>query len=263
MFNPLDFLRGGAAGLEPWARQFGLSQEEMMRAVAALTPAFLMGLQRQATNPATLATLWKSWAAPQPQTFDDPVQALAQAQQQGAQALAQIFGGPDLSRRIADAAAAWSGVSAQALQQIMPVIAAAMMKGAAEQASGFFPGAAQGQAPGSRPEGPYAAWAEMMQRMIAPGTPGAADRKSPQQEPSMAAAAEAWAEMLRAMTGQAPEAAGKSAPPPAEPEKKAAAAGWEQALATGRQAQEQYVEQYLATLQNIFDQVWGASPGRR
>jgi hypothetical protein len=70
--------------------------------------------------------------------------------------------------------------------------------------------------------------------------------------------------MLRTMSGQAgrepePEPPPEAKPKAPQPSSGAMQAAWSQALESGREAQ----AQYLASLQNIFDQFWGAGPGRR
>ena len=45
------------------ARQFGLSQAEAQRAFAALMPAFALGMQRNAADPAGFANLMRMMSA--------------------------------------------------------------------------------------------------------------------------------------------------------------------------------------------------------
>ncbi|QLP96405.1 MAG: DUF937 domain-containing protein [Rhodoblastus sp.] len=64
MFNLDDILRqaqgGGAA--QTLARQFGISPDQAQAAMEALTPAFQMGLQRQAQqDPRRWATCFRRW----------------------------------------------------------------------------------------------------------------------------------------------------------------------------------------------------------
>ena len=124
MFTIFDLMRPGA-GMDAMARQFGLTQDQAQRATEALLPAFMLGLQRSAGNPNAFANLMGA-AAP----------STSQPQAAGSQALGQLFGPPDLTRQIAEQAAHWSGVSAQVMQQMMPIVAGA---GAGSGATGAWP----------------------------------------------------------------------------------------------------------------------------
>jgi hypothetical protein len=244
VFTIFDLMRPGA-GMDAMARQFGLTQDQAQRATEALLPAFMLGLQRSAGNPNAFADLMGAMTP-----------GASQPQAAGSQALGQLFGPPELTRQIAEQAAHWSGVSAQVMQQMMPIVAGAVIGGLSK-----FSEVMRDQA-ASPPSTPYAAWADMMRTML--GGSGAA-APTPQAEPAAPpggpSPVDAWADMIRTMTGQAPvapEPAPAAAPPQPKPEGETLQAAWSDALNTGRKAQ----EQYLATLQNIFDQFWGAPPGR-
>ena len=257
MFTIFDLMRPGA-GMDAMARQFGLTQDQAQRATEALLPAFMLGLQRSAGIPNAFANLMGSMTP-----------GTSQPQAAGSQALGQLFGPPELTRQIAEQAAHWSGVSAQVMQQMMPIVAGAVIGGLSKFSEVMRDQAASPPAPaGNAAATPYAAWAEMMRTML--GGSGAA-APTPQAEPAAppggSSPVDAWADMIRTMTGQAPvapEPAPAPAPAPAptpappKPEGETLQAAWSDALDTGRKAQ----EQYLATLQNIFDQFWGAPPGR-
>ena len=146
---------------------------------------------------------------------------------------------------------------------MMPIVAGAVIGGLSKFSEVMRDQAASPPAPaGNAAATPYAAWADMMRTML--GGSGAA-APTPQAEPAAppggSSPVDAWADMIRTMTGQAPvapEPAPAPAPPQPKPEGETLQAAWSDALDTGRKAQ----EQYLATLQNIFDQFWGAPPGR-
>jgi hypothetical protein len=234
LFNIFELMRTDPAiGMDAVARQFGLSQAEAQRAFAALMPAFALGMQRSAADPAAFANLMRMMTPPfaGPQTQTAP-------QAHGTEALGQLFGSAELTGRIAEQAAHWSGVSAQVLQQMMPIFAAALV-GSLSKFSDIMRTQAAGRQPSANPPArdPYAAWAEMMRSFATPPAPAA----SP------------------------PSGGGSSQPPAEKPDDaEASPAGgagdaWAQTMASGREAQ----AQYLASLQNIFDQFWGAGPSRR
>lgn len=278
MFNIFDMMRGapGGAGLDAIARQFGLPHEQAQRAFAALMPAFALGLQRNAADPAGFANLMKLMAPAQGAGMWDAFSP--QAKDQGAKALGQVFGPPELTRQVAEQAAHWSGVSAQVVQQMMPLVAAALVGSLSQFSDAMRAQAAQAGAPAAsaRPNDAagqaYAAWAAMMRSIMGAGSPQPAP-EPPKPQPEPGAGLNPWADMVRAMTGQAavpaeppkppkpPEA--RSAPPERDPAPAAAGedlgAAWSDAVQRGREAQ----EQYLATLQGIFDKFVGAAPDRR
>jgi hypothetical protein len=257
VLNIFDLMGTGqsGAGMDAVARQFGLSQEQAQRAFAALMPAFMLGLQRNAVTPNAFANLM-SMMGPGPFTG-------SQAQSQGNEALGRLFGPPELTRQIAEQAAHWSGVSAQVLQQMMPILAAAVVGSLSNFSEAMRAHAAAGAAtPDSgAAAAPYAAWAEMMRSFFNAASP--APQPSPA-KPDAGEAANPWADMLRMMGGQ-PSGPTEPEPPPEpkpealQPSSEAMQAAWSQALESGREAQ----AHYLASLQNIFDQFWGAGPGRR
>ena len=122
MFTIFDLMRPGA-GMDAMARQFGLTQDQAQRATEALLPAFMLGLQRSAGNPNAFANLMGAM------TPGAAAPSTSQPQAAGSQALGQLFGPPELTRQIAEQAAHWSGVSAQVMQQMMPIVAGAVIGG--------------------------------------------------------------------------------------------------------------------------------------
>ena len=219
MFTIFDLMRPGA-GMDAMARQFGLTQDQAQRATEALLPAFMLGLQRSAGNPNAFANLMGA-AAP----------STSQPQAAGSQALGQLFGPPELTRQIAEQAAHWSGVSAQVMQQMMPIVAGAVIGGLSKFSEVMRDQAASPQAAaGNAAATPYAAWADMMRTMLG-GSSAAAP--TPQAEPAAppggSSPVDAWADMIRTMTGQAPvapePAPTPAPPPPAEARRREAAGG--------------------------------------
>jgi hypothetical protein len=256
LFNIFDLMRAapGGVGMDAVARQFGLSQEQAQRTFAALMPAFALGLERNAADPSAFANLMRLMSGP------FAAQAPAQPQAQGGEALGQLFGSPELTRRIAEQAAHWSGVSAQVVQQMMPIFAAALV-GSLAKFSEIMRTQAAGEsaAAAARPASdPYSAWTDVMRAFMS-GAAGAAT-------PLSTSPNAPWADLLRMMAPDASEPAAPRPPPEAQPAKdsgppraESMEAAWSQAMASGREAQ----AQYLASLQNIFDQFWGAGPDRR
>jgi hypothetical protein len=245
----------GGSGLDAMARQFGLTQDQAQRAFAALMPAFALGLQRNAATPDALGDLMRMMGAgqpaPQPQgglsggvRADPPP-----PQPQGDEALGRLFGPPELTRQIAEQAAHWSGVSATVLQQMMPIFAAALVASLSKFSEVMRAQAGGAPTPGPTPAQPHAAWAEMMS-----GFMGAGGSAPPTTQPGGASAPR-----QDAAPKPEPQAEPRPAEPPSSSSNDELQAAWSGAVESGREAQ----AQYIATLQNIFDQFWGARPDRR
>jgi hypothetical protein len=268
VFNLFDILRTaqGGAAFDNMARQFGLSAEQAQRAAEALLPAFALGLQRNAANPANLGALMGMLASDRYGGFFDKAGTAfsAQAREEGNEIIDNLFGSKDVSRQIAEQAALWSGVGARALQEMMPIMAAILVGGMAKAAS------AQGFA------AMFGPFADLFRNAPTP------DRTAAAQNPM-----EAWQAMMRsAMAGQGEQAtapagteggvdpwqammaammrgeAQKPAEPPPEPEPPPPPdpnQAWERLFQAGQDVQ----EQQLNALRNILDQTWGAGTDRR
>ena len=121
----------GGQGVNNLASQFGLSPEQAQAAIQAMIPAFSTGLQRTAQDPTGLGGILSQLASGAHQgSFTDPSQASA-ASGVGGEALSQIFGSPEIAAQISQHAAKMSGVSAQTIQQMMPIVASMLMGGLA------------------------------------------------------------------------------------------------------------------------------------
>ena len=163
------------------ARRFDLTEAEARAAVETLLPVFSAALKRSTNEPAGLAEFLRTLTTgPFAGYFDDPRAAQsAAAQSRGNDVLGRLFGSPEVSRAVAAQAAAISGIHAEILKQMMPVVAATLMGGLARQIQtpmlqGLFeqmwrnmglPGAG---AAGPGREAPVAAnaWGRMVQGMI-------------------------------------------------------------------------------------------------
>lgn len=140
------------------ARAYGISPAEAQRAVQAALPAFAVGLQRSAATPQGFAELLGAMSRnPYAQAFENPSAGLGgEVRAQGNDALAAMFGSPDVSRAVAAQASAASGLSQELLKQMLPAIASlvlgGLMKGGAggglgDLLGGVLGGGASGQQP--------------------------------------------------------------------------------------------------------------------
>jgi len=297
MFNLLDLMRAaqGGAAMENMSRQFGLSVDQTRRSMEALMPAFALGFQRSATDPTGFANLLRMMGSGQyAGFFEQPAMAFSpRARSEGNDILGTLFG-PEVSRQVAEQAAAWAGVAPEMMRQMMPSVATMLMGGLSKSAASegladmfeqFAHALRGGGTPAARPQSqrstagggngtaqdPFAAWANMLGSMWGGASPN--EPKAPEVEPPANDAAPnpfaPWTAMMSGMLGgeAAPE------PPEAESPRRSSSKGSREAtpeppnpfeffshmVETGIGAQQQYV----AALQNIFDSYWGAGAKRR
>ncbi|MBB3018925.1 hypothetical protein FHR70_001979 [Microvirga lupini] len=238
MFNWFDLMRQAqtSAALDALARQFGLSGDQPQRTMAAFMPAFAMGLQHAmaSSDPARVLqslmggayqNFWQ--AAGNPFT--------PQAQQEGRQLLDQIFGSDEVSRRVAHQAASYAGISADTMQQLLPVLAGILAGGTSHwmmahaQAFQNFAQSKDSQQASSAAANPWAdLWTNWMKAA------------SPEKKP-----ANPFEEMVAGFFQM---------PPPAEPPKPeppSSSPSLDEMMEKGREMQ----MQYLASLQSIFSDV--------
>lgn len=251
LFDIMQTAQSGAA-VANLSRQFGLSPTDTQRAVEALLPAFSMGLQRAAQNPAMLPPLLAMMGSGQYTPFFDNA-AGPRGAASGGDVLAQVFGSPEVTRQIAQQASSMTGIGVQVLQEMMPVIGATLIGGLFKYASleglgdwfGQWSSAfkqahasqAAAKAPSPMPSGPFGAWGSMLDTMVSGGGGASVAPSLP------------WA--------VAPPPA-PVAPPPDTGADDTPLGHLSRMFESGQEAQSQQV----AHLQRIFDTVWGAPTTR-
>ncbi len=124
--------------METMARQFGLAQEQVIKAMQALMPAFATGLQKNATNPYDLGAFLTALSGGQhAKYFEDLGQAFTpQGVADGNGILGHLFGSKEVSRAVAAQAAQMTGISQEIYKQMLPVIASTIMGGLFRQMTG-------------------------------------------------------------------------------------------------------------------------------
>lgn len=147
--------------VEAMAKQFGLAQEQMQQAMAALMPAFSTGLKRSVTNPYDLSSLMTAAASGNyAQYFEDLTKAFSpQGIADGNNVLALIFGSKDVSRAVAAQAEQMSGIGQEIFKQMMPVVANTMMGGFFKQMASQFQAAGEAFSQG-KPADFFGQWME-------------------------------------------------------------------------------------------------------
>ena len=245
MFNLFDVIRQaqGGHGLDQIARQFGLSPDQTRAAIEALLPAFGLGLQRQAQNPDVLTQLFGQMArgayAPFYDADGDGIPDNAAAQ--GNDVLGMLFGSKDLSRAVAQQAAATTGLGTEIMKQMLPVIAAMLMGGLGRGVS--------------QPGGQAGSLGDILGRMaggmFGGGQPGAA--------PPSGGTGNPFGDMMNAVLGGMMGGAKAPAPPPPQDPVQAGFETWNRMVETGSEAQ----AEHLRNLQKVFDAFTGAGGGGR
>jgi hypothetical protein len=241
MFNWFDLMQQtqAQAGFDALARQFQLSGEQQQKAMAALMPAFVMGLQHATTTNDPnrfLQTLMSSgyqsfWLAAG-RSFTP------QAQQAGRMLLDQLFGSDEASRRVAHQAADFTGIGVETMQQILPLYAGilagslAQWMSAQSQATQTF--TSQG-APETSSQDAANPWAEMWT--------GWMKALEPEKKPSANPFLDMMAGFLQMPTPEKPQE--QPSPP---------STSWGEMMEKGHEMQ----MQYLTSLQSILDDAWGA-----
>lgn len=142
------------------ARQFQLTNEQTVKAMEALMPAFSEGLKRNASDPFGVANFMNALASGNHAAYVDNMTRAFQPQglDDGNNILGHLFGSKEVSRAVAQHAAAMTGISEIVLKQMLPALATMIMGGLFKQSTGQFGGAAGGN--------PIA---EMMEQMMRQG----------------------------------------------------------------------------------------------
>lgn len=236
-----DMLLRAGGGPDAFARQFNLSQTQAQEALSALLPAFSEAFRRFTADPYGMGAFMSALASNQhAKYFEDAARAFTpQGIADGNTVLGQIFGSKELSRAIAEQAARASGLGAQVMSQMLPVIAAMLMGGFAKEA--------RSSSQGNNPFADF--YAQMMQQMggTAPaGNPWTDNPYAKAMEGMFRASADGnpWQKVFDQWHG--------GAKPKSEPEKpeNPYAKAVSQMFETGRKTQ----DEYLRGLQGVFDQ---------
>jgi hypothetical protein len=131
MNNLFDMIRNaqGGNGMGQLAEQFGLQQSQVQSALETLLPAFSMGLEKQAQNPASMFDMFGKAAQGGYANMFDQGASQQEATTAGNDILGSLFGSKDMSRAVAAQAEAASGISSTILKAMLPVIASMVMGG--------------------------------------------------------------------------------------------------------------------------------------
>ena len=146
MFDIFTQAQNGDA-MRVMARQFGLDEGQVEKAVEALMPAFSTGFKRKTSQPDGVSEFFETLTRAQGQTgfFDDLTKAFApEGTNAGNELLGQFFGSKDVSRAVAKQAEAATGIGQDILKRMLPVIATTLMGGMAKKTSESAMGTSSG-----------------------------------------------------------------------------------------------------------------------
>ena len=148
--NMMDMILQAAGGQAPQqiGQQFGLNQQQSQSAISALLPAISSALKQNTNNPQGLAGLLGALQnGSHDQYLDNPSQLnQPQATTEGNAILGHLFGSKDVSRAVAGHASEKSGIGADILKKMLPMVAMMAMGslGKQTQGAGMFSQAAGG-----------------------------------------------------------------------------------------------------------------------
>jgi hypothetical protein len=144
ILNDIINANGGAA-VQQIGSQFGLGEQQTASALSALVPALAAGLQKNAATEGGLGGLIGALTGGGHQRYIENPQSLGDptAVQAGNSILGHILGSKDVSRDVASRAAAQTGISADVMKQMLPLVAT-MVMGALARRSGGSPTALSG-----------------------------------------------------------------------------------------------------------------------
>lgn len=159
---------GQGQGVDQFARQFGISQDQAQQAMEALLPAFSQGLKRNAADPYGAGNFLGALASGQhAKYFEDAASAFsAQGMTEGNGILGHLFGSKDVSRAVASHAAQATGLGEDMIKQMLPVLASMIMGGLFKQSTGQMPGAQPRQAQTQAQAGGGGMLGDLMEQMM-------------------------------------------------------------------------------------------------
>lgn len=150
---------GGGQALEMLGGRFGLGPAQTRAALEALAPMVAGGLKQQAESRGGLEGLLGGVLNQGHAAYGDSVENLARpgTTEAGNAVLGAIFGSKDVSRAVADQAAAQTGIGADVLKKMLPVVAmmaaGTLAKGAAGNGLGGLLGSLAAGAGGAAGSG--------------------------------------------------------------------------------------------------------------
>jgi hypothetical protein len=128
LFDSILSASNGAA-VSQIAGKLGIPENVATQAAAALTPALSRGLQRNAEKPGGLESLLGALGSGQHEKYVDKPEVIGDDDSiaDGNAILGHILGSKDVSRNVAGAAATKTGIDANTLKKMLPMLATVAM----------------------------------------------------------------------------------------------------------------------------------------
>ena len=138
--NLFDMMRaaGGGQAFESLGRQYGLSPDQVARAVEAFLPAFSTGLKRSAADPLSFFEVMRRFGAGKyAGYYNNPGRPAGRTD--GEDALNLLFGSDEVIRAIAEQASRFTGIAEAKLRDMLPALAATLFGGLQQQSAAGNP----------------------------------------------------------------------------------------------------------------------------
>jgi hypothetical protein len=126
---------GGMGGIAQMAKELGIDEKTVAAGAAALAPAVLGGFKKQAASGGLDGLVGMLGGMGGGGLLDAVLSPQATPVTQGNEVLGQIFGSPDVSRAVAGQASANTGIPADLLKKMLPIVAMAAAGYMAKSAS--------------------------------------------------------------------------------------------------------------------------------
>ena len=151
--NPiLDMLMNSAGGgaVQQVGQRFGLSEDQTSSALNQLVPALMAGLQRNTSQEGGLQALIGAIRNGNHADYLDKPEMLTQESttEDGNSILGHVFGSKDVSRAVASRASEQTGIGADVLKQMLPMVATLVMGSLSKRAASVPSGASETAAVG-------------------------------------------------------------------------------------------------------------------
>lgn len=143
----LIFQAQGGGAVRQLSEQFGLGEDQTQSAISALLPMLSGALRQNASTEGGLEGLLGALQTGHHERYVDDPASLASPETvaDGNGILSHLFGSKEVSREVANRASAQTGVGADILKQMLPLVAGMVMGGLSKQTGH---GAALGQQAG-------------------------------------------------------------------------------------------------------------------
>jgi hypothetical protein len=135
----------GGQAVDQLGQHVGLDRDQTVSALQHLLPALAGGIAHNASQPGGLDSLLGALSGGGHQEYLNNPASLAGATDDGNGILGHVLGSKDVSRQVASAASAQTGIGADVLKKMLPLVASLAMAALSQRASSssFNPSSAQ------------------------------------------------------------------------------------------------------------------------